>query len=351
MNKRWGIFIVVVALVAALLLSACPSAEPAEVKTLKFSYSMPKGAAIGAGFDQWGEEFPGLTNGRYKVEMYPGSTLVGLPAALDSVKSGVAEIVMTSNGMFPKDFPLSIVASLPTLGFPGWSQEGYNKGYDAWWELYNKFPEIQDEFKEFKLLWPFLLDPSYLCSTKPVHKASDFKGMKVGGTGQVMEIIEANGGAKVHQVPPQAYTNLDKGVIDASMNTFSQIADYKLYEVADYFYRQDFGSGCLIIAMNLETWNAMSPKDQKLMDKSWEDAREYMTQSMIDDNVNGLQEVLDLGYTVTDPTPEESAAWTAAAEPAFKKWKEDAVALGKSPELCDEVFNAWKEIRAKHYPK
>jgi TRAP-type C4-dicarboxylate transport system substrate-binding protein len=365
MSKRWGILLAIVILITVLLLSACPAPAtpttpttpttpepPKEPVTLKLSYSMPKGAAIGAGFERWAEEFPGMVDGRYKVETYPGSTLVGLPAALDSVKSGVAEIVMTSNGMFPKDFPLSLVASLPTLGFPGWSQEGYSKGYDAWWELYNRFPEIQAEFKDFKLVWPFLLDPSYLVTKKKeVHKAADFKGMKIGGTGQVMEIIKANGGAEVHQVPPQAYTNLDKGVIDGSMNTFSQIADYKLYEICNYFYRQDFGSGCLVIAMNQEVWDAMSPEDQKIFDQSWVDAIPYMNDTMIDDNVRGLKEVEDLGYTVTDPTPAEVAAWAKAATPAFDKWKKDCIDLGVSAELADEVFEAWKEIRAKHYPK
>jgi len=75
---------------------------PAAVKTIKFSYTMPKGASIGAGFEWWGPEFEKRTNGRYKVEIYPAQTLVKIQAALDAVKTGAVELAFTTTATFTK---------------------------------------------------------------------------------------------------------------------------------------------------------------------------------------------------------------------------------------------------------
>ena len=38
--------------------------------------------------------------------------------------------------------------------------------------------------------------------------------MKIGGMGQLMEIVSSHGGAEVQEAPPQAYMNVDKRVIE-----------------------------------------------------------------------------------------------------------------------------------------
>lgn len=347
MNKRWVIFIAFVVIIASLLVTVFPERSHAGPKTLKFSYTMPKGKAVAAGFEWWGPEFERRTNGRYKVEIYPGSTLVGFAAALDSVKAGVAEIVMTAPAVFPKEFPLTIVTSLPTLGWPAGSVKNFHKSFAAWWELFNNTPEIQAEFKDYKLLWPYQLDPSNLVSKKKkVTRAEDFRGMKVGGTGHVMELVTAHGGARVHQIPPQTYLNLDKGVIDAAFLTFAMAGDYKIQEIAEYFYTQNFGSGTIVVLMNLETWNAMPPEDQRIMEESWRDAAEPCAQGMVEDHFKGMKLFKDAGRTVAKPTAEEEAAWGKASEIVFQKWIEDCKALGAgNPE---KILDEWRRLVKKY---
>ena len=104
-KRYWVLITLTVIIIAALLLPACAAEQPGSTapKTLKFSYTMPKGASVAKGFEWFGPEFEKRSNGRYKIEIYPASTLVAINAALDSVKSGVCEIVMTSVGSFPKN--------------------------------------------------------------------------------------------------------------------------------------------------------------------------------------------------------------------------------------------------------
>ena len=128
-KKTWIFLALVVLIVSALLLPACTSQSttsttaaattttPVVAKTLKFSYTMPKDASVAKGFEWFGPEFEKRTNGRYKIEIYPSSQLVSTAAALDAVKSGVCEIVMTSVGSFPQGFPADLRCQPAYPGF------------------------------------------------------------------------------------------------------------------------------------------------------------------------------------------------------------------------------------------
>ena len=366
MKSKFLVGVVTLVLLVALILPACAQPAPAPApspapsptpspattgpKTLKLSYTMPKGVSLASGFEWWGPEFEKRTQGRYKVEIYPGATLVSIPAALESVKKGVAEVVMTSIGSFPKDFPLSMVVHLPTLGLPTNNEADMEKAYEATWELYNTFPKVQAEYKDFKLLWSFKLESFNLVSKrKEVHYPSDFKGMKVGGGGPQMEIVTANGGASVMEAPPQIYTNIDKGVTEASFLTFAHVDNYKLQEICNYYYEGDFGNGSLPILMNLQAWNAMSPADQKIMMDSWRDASKVCATGTITGRQKGKKVASDKGMKIVQPTADETAAWeNAATTIAFKKWEDDAKSVGIDAGTIGDVLNGWKKIRAKY---
>jgi TRAP-type C4-dicarboxylate transport system substrate-binding protein len=244
---------------------------------------------------------------------------------------------------------LTGVASLPTLGFAPKTVDDYALTYKAAWDFFNDNPEIQNEFKSYKLLFPFVLDPYNLISKKTaIHAAADFKGLKVGGSGGKQEIVSGNGGAAVQQSPPQTYDNMQKGVIDAAFVTFAQVNDYHLYDLADYYYTQDFGGGFILMLMNLDSWNAMSSKDQKIMMETWQDASRESSQGSMQSIADGKKATLAAGKTITNPTDAEKAAWVTTSAPAFTKWRNDAIALGINAATVDKILANWKTIQAKY---
>jgi TRAP-type C4-dicarboxylate transport system substrate-binding protein len=376
--KRYLVLIMALVVIGALLIPACSSAAtttttpptsptatattaqtsttapatsttPVQARKIKFGYTMPKGASIGAGFEWFATEFTKRTNGRYVVETYPSNTLVPSAGALDAVTSGAAEMMGTSTGTFPKNFPLSLVVSIPTLGFPGGVTSSYVEGSDAIWELINGVPEVQNEYQNYKLLWTYMLDPYNLVSKKAeIHAPSDFKGLKIGGSGAKMEMVAAAGGAKVQMIPPDSQQNLDKGVVDAAFLTMAQVVDYKLYEICNYFYLQDFGGGNYVILMNKDFWNSMSAADQKTLTDIWREANVVSGNNSLASVQEGIKDAQDAGRKVVTPTAAESAAWQTAADAAVTSWKNDAKALGVSDDILNKVLAAWKTARDKH---
>jgi TRAP-type transport system periplasmic protein len=370
--KKYCVFILAMMLIISLLVIGCsqgststttskpagstPQAQTssstsplaAQVKTFKFSYTMPKGLSIAQGFEWFATEFPKRTGGRYKIETYPGSTLVSMPAALDAVKKGVAEIMMTSSGGTPSNWLLTSVIGIPTMGMPA-DRVWDGSAQKAYWDLYNTFPEVQSEFKDTKLIWLNLSDPMYLITKgKQVHAAADLKGMKVGGSGASLQIISANGGAGVQQLPPDSYLNMDKGVTDGCFSTWGWVRDYKLHEIADYFYTQEFGNGNQMVLMTPSAWNSMPAADQKIFMDTFNEANAECMKGSKSAFDEGLKNILGINKKITEPTASETAAWKTAAQPAIDKWMADAKTGGVDQATIDKVLAGWKQITQKY---
>jgi len=310
---------------------------------------MPKGASIARGFDWWGPAFEAATNGRYKVEIYPGGTLVGTAAALDATKSGACEMNYTSAGTFPKQFPLSSVVGLPSMGFPQNTVKMNFTSNGAFQEIINSVPEVNSEYKDFTLLQTLVLAPYKLVSKKAVIKSvADFRGLKIGGNGGKMDIVTANGGAKVQEIPPDSYLNLDKGVTDATMVTWSQVYDYKLAEIANFYLDYTFGNAPAMILMNTNFYNAMGAADQKIMKDTLLQMAQKCAEASAEDTKKGMESITAKGKSIYVPTAAELAAWDAGCAPAIDYWKITCKQMGANDNVIDSVLAKWKVIQAKY---
>src|SRR5262249_59955441 len=74
---------------------------------------------------------------------------------------------------WPEQTPLSDVMPLPFL--PISSAE---KGSEALWKLYEKFPSVQKEYSEIEPLLLYTSSPNLLVSKRQVKTLDEFKGLK-----------------------------------------------------------------------------------------------------------------------------------------------------------------------------
>ncbi len=370
MNKRhWIVTIFSLVLLVALVIPACaqpaptptptptPAPTPAPTpppapKSVKFQYTMPPKSAIGFGFEWWAREFEKQTQNRYKVETYPLSGLIPDKGALDAIKGGVCEVIMTSTGSQTTTFRLASVTGLPTLAFhkKGVAKEEYLASFEAWREFV-KLPEIAEEFKGLQLVQPFEIDPSYLVTRKTeVFVPEDLKGLKVGASaGNMTDFMAAFGAAAVFQIPPESYVNMDKGVTDAAFMTYAQIGPYKMYEIAGYVLRQVFSAGALLVLTNPTWYNSLPPADQKIFNDTWEAAKVMCAEGMYNENVSSKPIIEASKMKINNPSAAQSAAWVAAAEKyAWPRWAADAQKLGASAAATAKIIKAWQDLIAKY---
>ncbi|MGE3245202.1 MAG: TRAP transporter substrate-binding protein [Beijerinckiaceae bacterium] len=100
---------------------------------------------------------------------------------------------------------------------------------------------------------------------KPVGPDGGLKGLKIRGNPAYEPIISAMGGTTVTLPAPQIYTALQKNLIDGAAWVQHSMVERKFYEVVKYMARPKFGVSTNILVMNLDRFNKLSPKMQKVM--------------------------------------------------------------------------------------
>jgi TRAP-type C4-dicarboxylate transport system substrate-binding protein len=329
-----------------VLIVAAPS--PAQVIKLTFADINPETAWGNThAIRPWIKKLEDATKGRVKVDVFYSQTLAKGPDAWNAVKSGVADMAWCLHGYWPDMTPLSDVISLP--GLPIKSGE---KGSEALWKVYERFPAIQREFKDVHVLQLWASPPRFLItSKKQVKTLEDLKGLKVRVPGgPATEEMRALGAVPLLIPMPDNYQSLDKGVIDGMDTSWDATYSFRLYEVVKYYTFASLSSTHFSMAMNKLKWESL-PKDiqeaitsvcglegSKFFGRNWYDTAE----SFVTDHIKKEGHQM-IKYTLP---PEEAERWRkVGAEPIWKEWVKKMESKGR-PE-AQQVLNALLEMFKK----
>lgn len=290
------------------------------------------------------EELEKRSGGRVKVTIFSGGALGKPTEHYDMALTGRTDIAFTIHVYTPGRFPLTSVMLLPMMSGP--TAEATSK---VLWELYNKFPEIQKEHEEVKVLRLHCHGPGMLhTAKKQVKVADDLKGLKIRGHGDVqVELIKALGAIPQTMDVTEVYTSMERGVVDGTFMPASGIKDWKLAEVARHLTKADLYVSSFLFIMNKNTWNSL-PKDiQKIIDDlggaegsakagiAWDKADKI-----------GLDMAKAAGREIYELPKAELAKWKARMDPIYKKWIADMQAKGLPGE---KVFKEASSLIEKSY--
>lgn len=102
----------------------------------------------------------------------------------------------------------------------------------------------------------------------PLSADGDWKGRKIRGVSTYVGVIEALGGVPVSTDMAEVYSSLEKGVIDGACAPQSVFNATKHFEVAKYRTEPTFGQLISYIAINLDSWNALSDSEKQALEKA-----------------------------------------------------------------------------------
>src|SRR4030042_187817 len=149
----------------------------------------------------WVKKVEEATKGKVKIDVYYSQTLAKGPRIWNAVKTGVADMGWCFHGYWPDMTPLADVITLPSLPI-----KSAEKGSEVLWKLYEKYPSIQNHFKDVHVLMLWTSHPYILITTKKQIKTlEDIKGLKIRVTGgPPTEQMRGLGGVPV--LLPMAHT-------------------------------------------------------------------------------------------------------------------------------------------------
>lgn len=247
----------VCALVVFMVL-AFAAASSAGTTVLRYAQQNPKtGLSTVNCVEPWLRQVEKAADGKVKIQPFYSQTLAKGKDMWNAVKLGITDIGWCFHGYWPGMTPMTDVISLPALPFTS-----AEEGSAALWKLYEKFPAIQKEFKDVKVLLMYTSEPYTLITRdKPVKSLEDLKGMKIRMTGgPPTDMMKALGGVPMLIPMPDNYISLQKGVIDGLGAPWEAINVWRFHEVVNHFTQVPFPTVYFSITMNMAKWKSL-PKD------------------------------------------------------------------------------------------
>lgn len=294
----------------------------------------------------WTQDVERATNGRVKITIYPLQTLMKPMDAWEGIKSGAVDIAWMFSGYLSHQLDLSESITLPFIVPNG------DTGSRVAWNLYQRFPEIQTQTTDVKILSVCTTEPYlWLTTRKQVKTLEDIKGMKIRAAGgSSADMITLLGGSPVAVAMSETYFALQRGVIDGALSPTLPVLDFKLYEVCKYFTFMPTVCSYFVLAMNKAIWNEMPPDiQQEIMSVSGEKQARKYGNDVFDYTRRELPKIVRAaGYEVSEYTvpQEEVARWiNIAGKPLWKSWVSRMEAEGHNvaSQILKEAINMVKE--------
>jgi TRAP-type C4-dicarboxylate transport system substrate-binding protein len=296
---------------------------PAETITLKLAdQNHEPGWGPTHAVRPWAKQVEKATKGKVKVQIFPSQTLCKGKDAWNATKTGITDIGWCFHGYWPGLTDLADVISLPALPFTT-----AKKGSEVLWKLYEKFPSIQKQFQDNKILLLYTSTPYLLITTKKqVKTLEDIKGLKIRMTGgPPTDQMKALGGVPMLIPMPDNYIALQKGTIDGMGVPWEAIHGFRLYEVVKYYTDTPFPAVYFSIAMNKSKWNSL-PKDiqDDIMSVSGLKGSKFWGHNFFDTAKDGVYEkAKEGGYEINFyrlPAKERARFLEVGGKPIWNQW-------------------------------
>jgi TRAP-type C4-dicarboxylate transport system substrate-binding protein len=338
--------IICLGLMVGVMLGAGLLSSPAQAQ-IKLSYANfpPAPTFPCVQMERWKTEVEKRTNGKVKVDTYPGSTLLNPKNMFDGVIAGTADIGCLATSYQPGAFPVVEAIDLP-LGWPSATVASVSL-----WDLVDKYKP--KELEKVKVITMFTCPPANIMSMKPVLSLGDIKGYELRASGTGAKILEILGAAPVAMPQSDVPEALQKGVIKGNVSSLEVMKDFKYAEYCHYVTSNvNLFVVSFAVVMNQAKWNAL-PDDVKKVIDDMRKEQAIWTGQYVDNHVNEAMKWSKETHKVQVSTlpKAELDKWYALLNPMMDKYLKDYEAKGlPTKAILDDVMKL-KAKYSKEYAK
>jgi TRAP-type transport system periplasmic protein len=314
-------------------------AHSAEI-TLTYSNFFPPTNRVSVLSEQWCKEVEKRTNGKVKINYFPGSALTKPAQTYDAVVKGIADIGLSFVGYTRGRFPLTAAFELP-IGIRT-AYEG-TKLANAYYEKFKP-----KELDEVKIIYFHSSPPHHLFAKKPIATLADIKGLKIRAGGSAAEGVEALGAVPVSMPMSDAYDALSKGVVDGIESPFEAMKGFRLADVVNHCtILENFYAGLAFVVMNKKKWDGLPPDVKETMDKinlEWADKQGKLWDEL---ELEGKDVFLQKGGKILTFSEAEYKELAEKMDPIINKYVEETKKMGLPGDevikFCKDYLKAFRK--------
>lgn len=175
---------------------------------------------------------------------------------------------------------------------------------------------------------------------EPLGTDGTLKGLKVRSNATFDGIVRQLGGTPVNMSPADAYSAMQKGVLDGITFPVFASADYKLYEVGKYMTRPVFGLSNVLLMMNTKKLNSLAPDLQRILIEEGHKLEDIGTQALIKVAVKDEETMQGNGVKIVQLGP--------SVAPKLNEMYNDGILKTAGRTTPDDVKALWELAKSKN---
>jgi TRAP-type transport system periplasmic protein len=311
-------------LAGAAALAACSTAsvqaQEVQERTIRWGHLNNSDHPISFGVQKVAEILAAKSGGKLKIREFPASQLGNEMQMQSAVRGGTQEMVSvstTSMATVIKDFG---VLDFPFIVGSVEQAEALILG-----PFGKAMLESMTEKDMIGLGYWGLGFRNVTNSTRPITKLEDFSGLKLRVIPNPV-YLETFKAFKANPVPMnfgEVYTALETKTIDGQENPYSVILSNKFYEVQKFVSATNHTYTQNVISVSKKFWDSLSPTERKMLQDSFNEARDDQKRKTIAAADAALGELKTKGMQFNEIAPAELARIREAAKPVISKFSAD----------------------------
>lgn len=273
------------------------------------------------------------TNGRVKVEVYPGGQLGQETEAAEGVLMGTLDMAVISTVMFDNMIPGTAIFALPL--FISW------KSNEQMCKLFNDsniFIELNNKMnkKEGMILGTFTTGYRHMMfKDKEVKTLEEFKGLKMRSPESELFInmYKALGANPTSVTWGETYTALQTGVVVGLDCSASDLITMGFQEVTKYCLLTHHMIGTMSLVINKSLFDKFPEDIQDIISEAGKEAANYVTEQVRNQEEEIIESLKEQGMIFNELSNEEKVKFIKAMEPVIDNWAKSRDALTLVEEL------------------
>jgi tripartite ATP-independent transporter DctP family solute receptor len=244
-----------------------------------------------------GEEFEKRTDGRYKIEVYPASSLGKETDINEGLGLGTVDIIYTGQLFAGRTHGPLAIGGAPYMF----------RDYDHWAKFRDNdlFQELTDGYRDASgnhVVAMTYYGERHVTSNKRIEKPEDMRGLKIRvPDAPLYTMFPRQVGANPAPIAfAEVYLALQQGVVDAQENPLPTIEAKKFYEVQDYIVLTGHITDALLTIIGGPSWDSMDEADRDVLVELIREAAENCTQDIKEKEQELVQTFRDRGKEVIE---------------------------------------------------
>ena len=322
--------------VAALAAFGVAQAQISE-RTIKFATQNPKGHPLVMGMEKFAEIVKIKTDGKIKVNLFPGGVLGGDAPNVSALQGGTLEMVTMNSGILASQVKEFAIYDFPFLFGNGREADAVVDG-----PFGQKMHARLTDKGIIGLTYWELGFRNMTNSKRPINKVEDLAGLKIRVIPNPINLdwVRALDANPTPMAFPEVYAALESKALDGQENPLSVVAANKFFEVQKHLTLTNHVYNPQSVIISKKFWDALSAQEKKIIADAAVEAGKYQRQVAREAAGTALDGLKKAGMQVTELPAAEMDKLRDKMRPVIAKY---AVAVGQ--EIVQDIQSELAKAR------